>query len=196
MTGAVILAAGAGRRLGGAAKALLPLPDGTSFLAAIAVCARAAGVQPCVVVIGPPHDRATAAEARRLGLAVVHNPAPRRGMASSVALGFAYLAEHLATATAGLLWPVDHPRVQAGTVGAVIRACAPDSAVVPAYQGRGGHPAAFGRSLWPALRGCAAEPEGARSVLRRLAATAPERVVRLEVDDIGVVADVDTHQDR
>jgi molybdenum cofactor cytidylyltransferase len=192
----VILAAGAGQRLGGVAKALLRLGNGMTLLEAVVTCARAAGVSRCVVVVGPPHDGVTTAEAARLGVAVTYNPAPHRGMASSVALGFEHLLACCAGATVGLLWPVDHATVQPESVRVVLRACAADGAVVPTYQGRGGHPAAFGRSLWPALAACVDAPEGARSVLRSLARDTPGRVLRIEIDDIGVLADVDTPEDR
>src|SRR5204863_505817 len=83
--GAVILAAGAGRRLGGAAKALLSV-DGTTFLANIDATMRAAGGTGGVVVVGEPHAAAVPAAARALGLEVATNPDPARGMASSVAV--------------------------------------------------------------------------------------------------------------
>jgi molybdenum cofactor cytidylyltransferase len=191
----VILAAGAGQRLGGVAKALLRLAGGMTVLEAVVTCARAAGVARCVAVVGPPHDGVTTAEAARLGVAVTYNPAPERGMASSVALGFEHLRACCPEAAIGLLWPVDHAAVQPETVRAVVRACATDGAVVPTYQGRGGHPAGFGRSLWPALAACMDAPEGARSVLRQLARDTPGRVLRLAVDDAGVLADIDTPSD-
>ncbi|HKE17608.1 MAG TPA: NTP transferase domain-containing protein, partial [Kofleriaceae bacterium] len=108
---AVILAAGAGRRLGGAAKALLELPRPGSeasetFLARIAATAARAGAGRALVVVGPPHAGPVALEARRLGLDVADNPDPDRGMASSVAIGFARAAERFTGAHAALLWPV------------------------------------------------------------------------------------------
>lgn len=193
---AVILAAGAGRRLGGVAKALLPLANGMTLLEAVVTCARAAGVSRCVVVVGPPHDDVTTAEAGRLGVAVTRNPAPQRGMSSSVAVGFEHLIACCPEATVGLLWPVDHAAVQPATVRLVASACAVDCAVVPTHQGRGGHPAGFGRTLWPALAACVDAPEGARSVLRLLAQETPSRVSRIAVDDAGVLADIDTPEDR
>lgn len=185
---AVILAAGAGRRLGGVAKALLPGADQATFLAEVVARAGAAGVDRALVVVGPPHGDAVAAEARRLGIGAVWNHAPERGMGSSVAAGFAAAAEdaRLADLDVALLWPVDHARVSATTVAALLARAARDRVIVPVWQGRGGHPAAIGRDLWPAMAACAELPEGARSVLRGSSA-----VERIEVDDPGVVADVD-----
>lgn len=194
MSVAVILAAGGGHRLGTSPKALLRLPDGRSFLAAIHASACAAGVERFVVVVGPPHDQATAAEASRLGMDVAWNPAPERGMASSVALGFDHV---LATAPddVALLWPVDHPAVQTATVQTILARAHVACAVVPTLGGRGGHPTVFGRDLWPELAACGTAPEGARTVLRGLAGRATDAGpcrVRVPVSDPGVRVDVDT----
>lgn len=216
----VVLAAGAGRRLGGAAKALLPIGAaegraGETYLARIAATARAARVEHGVVVVAPPHGGAVAAEARRLGLEVVENPQPERGMGSSVELGFAW-AMAQPRAEAALLWPCDHPAVNEETVQQLLDEARPSAsqaeaapgsrgeavadadadssaasasasidAVIPTVHGRGGHPALILRRLFPELSRCATAPEGARSVLRAA------RVRRLAVADAGCVVDVD-----
>ncbi len=184
MIGAVILAAGAGRRLGGVAKALLPLGERT-YLAAIAETARSVGLVDAVVVVGEPFAREVAGEARRLGLRVRVNPAPARGMASSVALGFGAIAA--GPADAAWLWPVDHPFVRAATLQALVRARGDHTVVVPRYRDQGGHPPLIARSLWPALAACAAT--SARDVIR---AADP---LSLDVDDPGVVRDVDVPEE-
>jgi CTP:molybdopterin cytidylyltransferase MocA len=201
---AVIMAAGAGRRLGGVAKALLPYRGG-SYLAAIAATARAVGLVDAVVVVGAPFGHDVAAHARQLGLRVRVNPAPGRGMASSVALGFAAIAN--GPAAAAWLWPVDHPAVTEatlrrlidgfgapgapgtpGTSGEVERPQAIEVAS-PRYRGHGGHPPLVARALWPRLVACAGEPDGARGVIRSA------RLVVVDVDDPGVVHDIDTPAD-
>lgn len=180
---AVILAAGRGARLGGAAKALLPAGGGETFLARVVRTSAAAGARDCVVVVGPPYGVEVAAAARALGARVVENARPERGMASSVALGFGAVA----AGDGALLWPVDHARVAAATVCVVIAAGTRANIAVPVHAGRGGHPTWFGAAVWPELVACAGEPDGARGVVRR----DPARVVRLDVDDAGVIADVD-----
>ena len=62
---AVILAAGAGRRLGGVAKALLP-HRGATYLAAICATAREVGLVDAVVVVGAPFGNEVAAHARQV----------------------------------------------------------------------------------------------------------------------------------
>jgi CTP:molybdopterin cytidylyltransferase MocA len=189
---AVIVAAGAGTRLGGVAKALLPY-RGRSYLATIAATARAVGLVDAVVVVGAPFADEVAAHARQLGLRVQVNPAPERGMASSVALGFAAIAN--GPAAAAWLWPVDHPAVGEATLRLLIAALdGPASAGTaggcqPRHRGAGGHPPLIRRALWPALAACADEPDGARGVLRAAG------VIAVEVDDPGVVRDIDTPAD-
>lgn len=187
---AIILAAGAGRRLGGVAKALLPAPPAATFLEAIARTASAAGAAGAIAVVGTPHGDAVAREAERLGIEVAWNADPARGMASSVEVGFAAALAHGGAAEVALLWPVDHVAVAAQTVAAVLAAASGPSgtAVIPTSAGRGGHPVAIRRVLWAAMASCAALPEGARGVLRPVA-------TRLAVEDDGVLADVDAPED-
>jgi nicotine blue oxidoreductase len=182
---AVVLAAGAGTRLGGVAKALLPRGDVT-FLGAIARTCAAAGVAELLVVVGAPFAGEVSAEAARLGARVAINDDPSRGMASSVATGFAACG---GAHRAALLWPVDHPAVTAATVAALLAIDA--DVVVPRRRGAGGHPVAVGRAVWPALAACGALAGGAREVLRD-----PRwRRRDLEVDDPNVVRDVDRAED-
>ena len=182
----VVLAAGQGARLGGVAKALLPAGDRT-FLGRIVDTAAAAGIPAArvMVVVGAPFGDAVAAEAARLGARTTVNPAPARGMASSVAAGFAALGE--ADGAVALLWPVDHPAVTAGTVARLLAEAAGADVVVPRHAGRGGHPALVARAVWPALAACADAPGGARDVLQD-----PQwRRHDVAVDDAGVIRDVD-----
>lgn len=184
--GAVILAAGKGERLGGVAKALLVSGDRT-FLSRIVETARTAGLADAVCVVGPPYGEAVAAAARALGLRVVENPDPARGMASSLALGFAAIAA--GPAAAAWLWPVDHAAVAPATLATLVGALGAHAAARPVHGGRGGHPPLVARTLWAELAGCADRPGGARAVL------AGADVRDVEVPDPGVVRDVDTRAD-
>ncbi len=195
MSVAIVLAAGAGNRLGGVAKALLCLADGRTFLSAVKETAERGGVTRFVVVVGPPHDEITRREAERLGMLVVANPDPARGMASSVSLGFERAQSQFDLGGPGLLWPVDHPLARADTVRAVAAATGRGEVAIPSFRGRGGHPTGFGRDLWQDLASCVSAPQGARSIIRGLASRHPERVKYLDVSDPGVVADVDTLND-
>jgi CTP:molybdopterin cytidylyltransferase MocA len=182
---AVILAAGRGERLGGVAKAALRVPDGRTFLQAVTDAARAGGCARLVLVVAEPH----AAAARAAGVvdAVVENPAPERGMASSFACAIPFVAD----CDVALLWPVDHPFVAARTVAAVLAAATRDAIVVPVHGGRGGHPTAFGAAWFARCAAAADAPDGLRSVL----AAGGAAVTRLLVDDASVLRDVDEPAD-
>jgi molybdenum cofactor cytidylyltransferase len=187
----VVLAAGAGKRMGNRAKAALLLPDGRTFLAAIAEAARAGGCARVIVVVGPPHEQETRAAALAAGITeIARNPDPDRGMASSLAAGLDCLDPHEVDVM--LAWPVDHPLVDSATVTAILRASHRDLIVVPTDPaGHGGHPTAFGASVWPELREAVARADGARGVVR----AAPARVVRVAASAPGVFFDVDTPED-
>jgi CTP:molybdopterin cytidylyltransferase MocA len=214
-TSAVILAAGAGSRLGGVAKALLPARNGRTFLGQIVATLREVGVEHPIVVVGPPFAAAVGSAADELGAAVVVNPEPARGMASSVAIGFAALAQLVAPArttggpdeavTAGAdvrgvvgsfadveaawLWPVDHPDIAADTLQRLISTLMNHDAARPVYAQRGGHPPLIARSLFAPLADCAGLDGGARSVL------AAADTIDVPVDDPGCVRDIDTASD-
>ena len=188
---AVVLAAGAGKRMGGSAKASLLLPDGRTFLAAVAASAQAGGCRRVVVVVGRPHANEVRTAALAVGVTeIIENPDPDRGMASSLAVALDRMDPH--AVDVALAWPVDHALVQAGTVAAILRAANRNLIVVPSDAGgRGGHPTAFGAALWPELRAAAGLADGARAVVR----ADRTRVVRVPVTDPGAFFDIDTPAD-
>jgi molybdenum cofactor cytidylyltransferase len=188
---AVVLAAGAGKRMGGRAKASLLLPDGRTLMAAVAASARAGGCRRVVVVFGRPHGHETRTAALAAGVTeIVENPDPDRGMTSSLAVALDRLDPR--TVDVALAWPVDHALVCANTVVDILHAASRDLIIVPTSSGgRGGHPTAFGASLWPELCNAAGLPEGARAVVR----ADPARVVRVTVSDPGAFFDIDTPDD-
>ncbi len=184
--GAVILAAGAGSRLGGVAKALLRTGEET-YLARIARIAQLAGTSKLVTVVGRPHGQQVGDAARALELGVVVNPSPERGMASSIALGFAAISHY--DLDAAWLWPVDHPNVELRTLEALAASLGTSEVAQPRYDSRGGHPPLIARALWAKLAACGGLPNGARDVI------ATASVVRVAVDDRAVVRDIDTPSD-
>jgi CTP:molybdopterin cytidylyltransferase MocA len=182
---AVVLAAGAGRRIG-APKALLPI-GGTTFLAHVARGLDRPGVAEVVAVIGHGARRVAAMDLPA-GLALILNPRPDDGMLGSILRGLE--AAEARGADAVLLHPVDHPFTSPATTDAVIAALAAGALVaVPSYGGRRGHPAGFSRAAWPALR-AAPRGRGARAVL----AEHPEWLVHVPGDE-GCVAGIDTPED-
>jgi nicotine blue oxidoreductase len=183
---AVVLAAGAGRRMGGP-KALLRI-GGESYLARAARILARPGVGSVVAVLGHDAARVRAEAGVPPGVEMVENERYEEGMLSSILRGLEE-AERLG-ADAVLLHPVDHPLVDPATVDRVVAALAGGAVIaVPTHAGRRGHPGGFGRAAWPALRAAPAEA-GARAVL----ADHPEWVVHVPGDPSCVMG-IDTPAD-
>jgi CTP:molybdopterin cytidylyltransferase MocA len=190
MTAGIILAAGRSSRMG-RAKALLPSLDGRTFVHRLARAFREGGLSD-TIVIGRPEDEALRAEVATIGGAVrfVANPGADAGQLSSLLAG---LREADAPGVrAVVVAPVDAPLITAGTVATLLAVF--DSTRAPivraVHGGRHGHPVLFSRAVFDELR--RADPAiGARAVLR----THERAIINVEVDDPGVVGDVDTPED-
>lgn len=178
----------------GRPKPLLPV-GGRSFLEACLSVLRQGGCGVVVVVLPGEGDGVTEADARAraAGAIVVRNETERSEQVDSLRLGLDALEGERVRSEplveGALVLPVDHPLVNADTVRAVMaqRTTRPEAIVRPVHDGRPGHPTLFPRSLWPALRDPDL-PRGARSLVE----SPGTRTVDVEVDDPGVVADIDT----
>jgi molybdenum cofactor cytidylyltransferase len=91
-----------------------------------------------------------------------------------------------------LVLPGDLPLVRPQTLQAVAAALAQFAVVLPHYQGQRGHPVGFGASCRESLLALKG-PQGAAPVVRAHAVASP--VAQLELDDPGIVIDIDTVQD-
>jgi CTP:molybdopterin cytidylyltransferase MocA len=160
---ALVLAAGAGRRMGGP-KALLDL-GGETLLRRAVRAALEAGCAPVLAVVGDWDPGLANLEAR-----AVPNPEAAEGMASSIRAG---VAELPGGTEAVLLAAVDQPAVDADLLGRLLdlHRREPERPAACAYAGTLGIPAILPRRLFPellALRG----DRGAKALLLRENATA------------------------
>lgn len=184
MIAGVLLAAGAGTRFGGR-KLLHPLPSGT--LIGVAALRNLRSALPRVVVVVRPGDD----ELRQL-LAMERVPMiecaqAERGMGHSLAAGVAAETD----ADGWVIALGDMPYVRPDTIRAVAQAVERGAElVVPVFGGQRGHPVGFGARFRDHLLALSGDA-GARVVLTRHASA----VQQLEVDDPGVVQDVDTPAD-
>jgi CTP:molybdopterin cytidylyltransferase MocA len=88
-----------------------------------------------------------------------------------------------------LICLADHPLVSSETIMGLVNAhrSSPDSILIPLYQGRRGHPTLFPRK--------AIEDIFSVETLRDVIASRSGRVRTVDVDDEGVVLDLDTTED-
>lgn len=137
---------------------------------------------------GVPVLQRTLAAVRASGLAWHLESDPHPGMGDSIAA-----AVRATRGAAGwLVLPGDLPLVQPQTLRAVAAALAAHTVVVPRCRGQRGHPVGFGAVCGDALATLSGE-HGAASIVRAQATAGG--VFALDVDDAGIVTDIDTAAD-
>lgn len=144
------------------------------------------GVERAVVVVAPGAVFSGVALMADSRVVAIENPDPSRGMFSSIQTAFAYTP-----GSPMLVLPADMPFLRPETVQAVLDAGRRETRVViPLHRGRRGHPIAIpGRYRVSLSR---ADPNGSlRDALLSLAAD----IVTIDVDDEGVLRDVDVRGD-
>jgi CTP:molybdopterin cytidylyltransferase MocA len=168
--GVVLLAAGAGRRIGG--RKPFVRHRARTLLAIAADAAGAAVDGPLIVVTGADRH-AVAALAARSGARPVHNRRWRTGMGSSLSAGIAALP---GAVSGVLVLTVDQYAVRASDLERLAAAWRrrPGRAAAAAYDGVVGVPAVFPGRSFGRLRRLAGD-RGARRLLRE----APRRVTRV-----------------
>jgi molybdenum cofactor cytidylyltransferase len=185
MFSAVVPAAGSGSRFGGGK--LLARVDGVPLLQRVLTTLLDAGVDD-VVVVAPPgadwsRDVPALADSR---VRVATNPDPSREMFSSIQIGIA-AAKHAPIA----VLPGDMPFVKVDTVKTLLEVGRRTSALVsPRLDGRRGHPLVIPGDLRDAILAAA---DGAK--LNEVLKPFRDRVLNHDVDDRGVVRDVDVAAD-
>ena len=187
---AIILAAGKSTRMG-EAKQLLRLGESTVLGRTIENVRRSAVVDEIVLVLGASAE----AIRRRLpaslleGLKVVVNPAYEQGMAGSLRAGLSALDSQT---SAALIVLADQPFVRPETLDQLARKyrCTPAPIVIPSYKGVRGNPVLLDRSVFAEVMALEGDT-GCRAIF----GNHTERTVKLEVEDEGILLDIDNQED-
>jgi molybdenum cofactor cytidylyltransferase len=188
VVGAVLLAAGAGSRIGNRPKSLLEL-GGVPLIRRQLIALSGAGVDEVVVVLGH-HAEAIEAAVSEFPVTIARNPSPDDGQASSVLVGLQALAGRLDAVIVAL---ADQPMVNAQDFTTLIGAFkkrGDASMVVPRVAGEPGNPVIFEAELreqW-----LAGDANGA---CRRWREANPSRVHWLDTDNQRFRVDIDTPED-
>ena len=181
----IVLGAGRGTRYTGPRHKLAEPLGADSVLKRTVSNALASGL-PVLVVTTPPFVADVADLVARRDIVVLGeaNGLALGGMGDSIAAGVA------ARPGAGgwLVMPADMPLAKPSSMGAVAAALASHPVAYAQYRGRRGHPVGFGAELFSELVRLSGD-EGARRVLARYPGQA------VELDDAGVLLDMDTEAD-
>lgn len=184
---AILLAAGASRRMRGRDKLLEPLPDGRPLLRAAAEAALSSRADRVVAVL-PPGAAERRAALDGLAVETVEAPDWAEGMAASLRAG---LRAAEAGADAALVLLADMPEVGPRDIDRLIAAFDPAEGreIVRAatQSGRPGHPVLFGRRFFENLAALTGD-RGARDLLREAA----EFVVDVPIQGEAAATDLDT----
>lgn len=182
---AVVLAAGAARRFGGAKAAVVV--HGRPLVAHAVEAARGAGLAPIVVVVGAAAGEVAPAVPAGDEVQTVVNPAWRSGQASSLRAGLAALGE---AADVAVVLLADQPGIEATAIEAVIASVhAGAEAARAVYDDQPSHPVALARRVWPRLAALSGDA-GARQLFGELD-VADVRVAGRAPPDVDRPADLD-----
>jgi molybdenum cofactor cytidylyltransferase len=187
--GAVVLAAGRSTRMG-EPKQLLRVGEQTVLERTLSNV-RGSGVDEIVLVLGFLADRIRHEVSPALleGVRVVENPEHAEGMAGSVRIGLSALTPQTGAA---LFVLADQPFVRSVTLDRIIERYRSSDAgiVVPFYKGQRGNPVLLDRAIFPD----AIELEGDVG-FRAIFARHADSIVPVEVEDEGVLLDLDDKSD-
>ena len=179
----VVLAAGFGSRFKGARHKLDEALHGSTVLGCTLRQAVASQLHVVLVTTAPFVAAATEVLATS-DIVVLSLAEASRGMGHSVAAGVGERPD----AGGWLILPGDMPMVRAQTLRSVAAALERHPVVYAQYHGRRGHPVGFGSELYSELIALTGD-EGARRIVARYP------VHGEELDDPGVLVDVDTQDD-
>ncbi len=183
--GALLLAAGQSRRMGGPNKLLAEL-DGAPMVAHVARRLLASRARPIIAVLG---NQAAAVDAAlgKLPVERVHNPEFAAGLSTSLKRGIAALPPDLDGVIVCL---GDMPLISGRHLDRLIAAFNPlegRAIIVPTRRGKRGNPVLWSKRFFPEMAEIAGDV-GAKHLIGEHA----ELVAEAEMDDDAVLVDIDT----
>jgi molybdenum cofactor cytidylyltransferase len=183
--GALLLAAGQSRRMGGPNKLLAEI-DGVAMVARVAQRLLASRARPIIAVLGNEADAVDAALVK-LPVERVRNPEFAAGLSTSLKRGIAALPADLDGVIVCL---GDMPLISGRHLDRLIAAFNPlegRAIIVPTRRGKRGNPVLWSRQFFPQMATLAGDV-GAKHLIGEHA----ELVAEVEMDDDAVLVDIDT----
>ncbi len=178
----IILSGGASSRMG-TPKALLQF-HGETFLDRL-IRLFSAVMSPVIVVLGYQADKIRSGIQRSSEAVFAVNPAPERGMLSSLQCGLALVPP---LAEAAMFTPVDHPNIASPTLEQLAAHFSAERALVtvPTHAGKHGHPVCIASSLIRELLALPPEAQASDVIHRHV-----DRTAYVEVPDSAILTDID-----
>lgn len=162
-------------------------PDLDGECVGTAACRHLLAALPRVIAVVRPDDMALAAALGASGARIVRCANADDGMGASLACGVSFAPD----AAGWIIALADMPWVLPETIARVAAAIAEGAPVAaPFHRGERGHPVGFGKACYSALAALGGD-EGAKSII----AAHRDSLARIDVDDPGVLRDVDTPAD-
>jgi len=185
----ILLAAGYSKRFG-SNKLLQSLPAGSAHAGtpiALAAARHFLEALPESVAVIRPRAQKLGKILRDAGCNTVVCKNAADGMGTSLAAGVRATAD----ADGWIVALADMPFILPETIRTIARALAEGAAIAaPGYRGERGHPVGFSRRFFDELSALSGDA-GARELLKQH----PDRVTECEVDDAGVLRDIDRPSD-
>ena len=180
----ILLAAGSSSRFG-SDKLLHPLPDGT--VVGIAAARNLSQVLPKTIAVIRPGDQDLMEPFSQLGLKVIENPLADEGMSTSIAAGISASLD----ADGWVIALADMPWVKPESIELLLSLLQQGASIaVPEYEDQRGNPVGFNAKWKDALCSLSGD-KGARDLIE----SHSSEVMRIDVNDEGVLRDVDVLED-
>jgi len=184
----VILAAGMSRRMGGETPKQLLRMGGKTLLERALENVRASQVSEIVLVLGANANQIKQ-QVTTNSAKVVLNPDYQQGMGTSLRAGLSAVDSSVGAAFIVL---ADQPFVHAKTLDKLLAYQRESAAqiVIPLYRGFRGNPVLLDRSVFPEVMNLSGDV-GCRAIF----GNHTEGIAKIEVDDPGILLDIDTEED-
>lgn len=181
---AIILAAGTSSRMGDDNKLFLDLAGKTIIQHVIENVSQTLVDE--IIFVGSELSMSGLKQFEKPNVRLVENPNYETGMTSSIQVGV-----RTAISTRGIMICLgDMPLIRPETYKLIYKAFDGKSMIVPAYKGKRGNPVIFPVSLREAILNHK-EPEGCKGIVK----ANTDLVKEVEVDDSGILRDVDTPEE-
>lgn len=183
---AVVLAAGESRRMG-EPKLLLPF-KGKTIIEKVLENILSSRVQRVVVVVGAIREKIER-RIQNFPVYTTYNPSFRQGMLSSVQRGIDFLPHE---SQAALVFLGDQPSIPSEVVDRVMEVFlkTPQGIAVPVYQNKRGHPIVIDLKYREEVKNL-----NPKKGLRDLTHKQTEDICEVEVDNPGILRDIDDRKD-